>query len=631
MTWLHEVKVGNVDVTSYVLDWTVTRARDSDDVEPATLWIMQGVTSLEVLKHNVDVTIKRGLTTATDQFIFKGKITNISNDNGILRCDLRPPHWVLKRQIINEIFDNTSAEAGDVTSIWETIAKGEDDTITVSTESSASLPLLQYFVCNGETRWDKTQELRKLIKWQSFYRPDTDTYYLQPEGFTEFTTPFTVGINILNNPIWDYDVESIFNDITVLGAFDDARFQESFNGDGVSKIFELTYVPEDTEIYLGSISQANLQVMGIENSSSGFDYTVEREKRQIIFESAPPAGTDNVIINYTYLQQRPVRQKNKTSIEKYGVSMYEVGYDTVLSIEDAKIQAQALIDVFSTPFRSTALFVLDYENLFPGNRITIYDPQNNEVGTELTVNSIVYQYTSEHDVLEVGDKNYRLKDLILDIIQNITSLYKRKKDNQDIITDINLIENSVITHITKERYKASPVEDVLYWGDANQGTWGSFNWGPETETFSLVKRTHSKNVFYDDYTADHYTNTSGSSDVSVTGGQLVFSSGGLYLSQAIHIDNTLITQLTPTWELDSGIVKVEFRTDAGIWRTATNGETLQFSIGSAGGTKITSFSYAFPIIFTGLGDERGTELYMRITETDSSTAAINKMQINING
>lgn len=624
MAWLHEIIIDGTDVTPLVIDWKVERSRDSDDITTATLWTMLAITDLQILKHNAEVTIKRGLTTATDQFIFRGVVTNITNEQGILRCELRPPHWRLQRQNINEVFDNTSSEAGDITEIWKTIAQGENEEITVSAEPSTGLPLLNYFVCKGETRWEKCQELRSLIKWQSYYRPDTDTYYLEPEGFTEYPTQLTVGNNILNNPTWHYDVESIFNDITVIGAYDDARFQESFNGDGVTKTFTLTYVPIDTEVYLGSISEANIQVMGIENSTETYDYTVDKEKKTITFLVAPGAGTSNVIVNYTYLQQRPVRQKNKTSIDAFGVSMYEVGYDTILSIDDAKIQCQALINVFSTPFKSTKLLVLDQDGLFPGNRVAINDVNNSEVGTELTVNKITYQYTAEHDVLEVGDKNYRMKDLLLDIVQNITSLYKRSKDNQEIITDINLVEKDVYVHTTKERYKATKTGGVLYWGDATQGTWGDFNWGESNETFTLAKRVHTKNIFYDDYTADHYMNSAGSSGATVSDG-LSLTAGAIYLSEAIHVDDLLISTLYPEWEVDSGIVKVEFRTDAGIWREATSGQQLRFSIGESG------FAYTFPMVFTGQGDERGTSLYYRITENDSSTANIKKIKVKING
>ena len=629
MGWLTEVKVDNVDVTNYLLDWYVSRSRDSDDVEPATVWLIKGVTTLNVLKHNSEITIKRGLNSATEQFIFKGTVSNITNENGILRCDLRPPHWKLKRQIINAIFDNTTPEAGNIVEIWKTIAKGENQEINVSAEDGSNLPVLNYFVCNGESRWESSQELRKLIKWQSYYRPDTDTYYLEPEGFTSFPTLFEVGKNVLNNPVWHYDMESIWNDITILGAFDDARFQESFDGDGVTKVFEVSLVPSDTEVYLGTMEEENLQRMGVRNSTEDFDYTVEKEKRIIEFETAPPAGTKNVIINYSFIQQRPVRQKNKESISNYGLSMFETSYDTILNIDDAKIQATALIDVYSNPFKSTSLKIIDYLNLFPGNRITILDKENEEIDTEVTVNKITYQFTKEHDEIEVGDKDYRIKDLLLDIAQNITQLYKRNKENQQIVTNVNLFETNLIAHTTYERYKLEPDTGVLYWDDENQGTWDDFDWGDdELESSELIKRTHTGNVFYDDFKSENYnTSSSTGTTINTTDGLLEIVENGTYVTQAIHIDGFNITNVRASWELEQGDAQVEVSTEKGLWRVVQNDTTMFFS--QAEGV-FKSFAYSFPMVFTGGGDETGKELYLRITNTHPTTVKFKKIKIIIN-
>ena len=140
-------------------------------------------------------------------------------------------------------------------------------------------------------------------------------------------------------------------------------------------------------------------------------------------------------------------------------------------------------------------------------------------------------------------------------------------------------------------------------------------------------------LFIDDFTADHYINAAGSSGavINTSAGQLELSSGGIYLTEAIHIDNTLITQITPEWEVGSGTFKVEARTEGNIWRELTSGSTLFFSEGETTGGMLTSFPYVFPMVFTGPGDERGVELYLRITETAASTATVKKIKVKING
>ena len=507
MGWLHQIILDGTDVTDYVYDYTVIDARDSEDADPATIVFLSGITSLGVLKHYNTITIKRGTDTPTDKFIFNGYITNIKQDSGLIVCDLRPPHWNLQTQNITETFDSSSSEAGDIASIWETIATGEDSEITVSSQSSTEYPALTYFVCRGESRWKKSQELRKILRWQSYYKPSDDTYYLEPEGFNSYNTTFEIGKNVFNNPLWKYDFENIINDIKVEGAVSYGRTQESFNGDTVEKVFTLSFYPTDTEVYTPTVSQANLQSFGVVDSTETYDYTVEQEDKTLTFVSAPGSGTDNVIVNYSYFFPRPVRNKDAISIANYGKRQKEIKYETVITVSDAKEQANAILSVFSLPFKSTTLLAQVKDDLFPGYRIRVIDSVNNE-DTNLTVNKIIYSFRNPYDELYVGDYYFRIKDLVFDILSEIERLNTVGRTNPEIITDVVGLDKQLTAHYTKETWQASPESGVLYWNDDNQGTWNDYNWGDGTEeTSTMVYRNHSTLTFYDDFSTTNYIDT----------------------------------------------------------------------------------------------------------------------------
>jgi len=523
--YLHEIKIGDTDILDYVVDFDVYRSRDSDDLNPSKILISKAIGSLGILKFNATITIKRGISTATKQFIFKGIITDIVDNanNGVFECTIRPPNWNLSTQFIVQTFDSGSTEAGVITSIWETIAKGEDEDINVSAQSDSTLPSLTFFLCKGESRWERAQYLKNLIKYQSYYKPSDDTYHLEPEGFTDISGSFNVGKEILNLPNWAYDFENIINQIKVLGAVDRARFQESFTGDDSNKDFTLTYVPEDTEVYIPSVSQANLQVLGIENSTETYAYTVDRENQKISFVVAPSVGADNVIVNYSYVQQRPVIQRNSISIDKYGKREKIIKYDTIVSVDDARTQSDAILSVYANPFRSTILQIRTTTDYFPGNRMSIVDSISDESVT-LTINKIHFKYINEFDIVEVGDKNYKVKDLFYDIIAQIDKLNSNGTDNQEILTDV--LSNDINISISRvfELYSASPDADTLYWDDDNQGEWDNFNWADDTvETRTLVKRVPNKDYFYEDFTTTDYTDTANTTaTVNTTNGRVEF-------------------------------------------------------------------------------------------------------------
>jgi len=69
-----------------------------------------------------------------------------------------------------------------------------------------------------------------------------------------------------------------------------ADSQELFNGDGSTKVFTVTEIP---------VQPLDTVAVDAGAKTEGIDFTVDYGNKQIIFVVAPPAGTDNVAIDYS--------------------------------------------------------------------------------------------------------------------------------------------------------------------------------------------------------------------------------------------------------------------------------------------------------------------------------------------
>ena len=73
--------------------------------------------------------------------------------------------------------------------------------------------------------------------------------------------------------------------------------EDSFNGDGSTKTFTLTY----DDVIHGTVI---VTVDGSEKTE-GTDYTVDYAAGKITFDSAPDTGTGNIVVNYSYFAAEP--------------------------------------------------------------------------------------------------------------------------------------------------------------------------------------------------------------------------------------------------------------------------------------------------------------------------------------
>ena len=139
-------------------------------------------------------------------------------------------------------------------------------------------------------------------------------------------------------------IDKIFNEVEIIGAYQEINLIEKFNGTGTQTQFTLTESPEIVEVLVSDV----LQIGGVEGSTAGYDYTVDKSNKQINFvdTSIPASGTDNVVVNYSTRRPASVVRDNEESKTALGRTVQNVfTYTDIQSVDDAESRGDKLLEV----------------------------------------------------------------------------------------------------------------------------------------------------------------------------------------------------------------------------------------------------------------------------------------------
>ena len=474
---------------------------------------------------NQSVTITRGETTGAEYNIFEGLIAGIEEDDqGLLRFTCRDPLWRLQFKFLTKSYDiNIDTEAGVISDIWTDIA--EDGGITVSAVDSGTTNVLQKFICNDNNRLERMQTLTATLNWQMYYDFINSQVVLEPPGTTVFGTTLTVGGNVVNTPVWKDDLTNMRNNIKINGANSLGVQTEGYSGTGIATEFLLSEEPEDTKVTV----DGDEKLRGVPDSTTTFDYYIDKVLKKVIFLVAPPSDTGNVIIEYSYKIPIPVIQKRQSSIDLYGEQEEVFNFDDLDTVDDAILRLNGFLDNLSIPPTSTQVQTTNVEGVYPGFEVSIVDPIANR-NEQLIVDSVVYQWPESFDLINVGTDVFDTQKYIDNIQTRISKLEQKESINEGILNQIIQFDNLVDVRQVFEIWRTSPEADVLYWDDDNQGTWGNdagstgYNWGDDTdETEILSQRAHTNNKYFEDfYDDDLVDNTNTTAQINTTDHQVEF-------------------------------------------------------------------------------------------------------------
>ena len=489
-----------------MVKWRVLGTNYRQSIGRAIITVVRNILNTFTPTINDTVSIKRGTTTSTDHVSFIGRIVKINEREGFIELECRDPMWELKKQIFTKSYDiGVDPEAGVISDIWSDIVT--DGGVTASAQSSGTVNVLDKYIANDDSRLERCDTLAQTLDWQQFYDYTNNRARLEEKGTTVYATALEVGSNIQNSPIWESDKTAMVNKIKIKGAVVIGDKTETFTGDGAVTSFALTEEPENTLVTVDAGAGAVEKLRGTIDATSTFDYTIDKNLKQLNFVVAPAAGADNVVIVYGYKVPMPIIGKNPTSIEDNGLQEDAFEFDDVKTVDDATLRLRKLLDNIGLPKLTTKLNVINQFDLSIGNQVTVIDSFNNRNET-MIVNNIVQQWPEAFDVADVRDTRFDLDDFLDSISKRIKNLERKESVNETISNILFDFDNTVDIQNQLDIFTASPLADVLYWSDDNQGQWDNFKWNDGTaETETLSQRVHVNSIYWEDFYDDDLIDT----------------------------------------------------------------------------------------------------------------------------
>jgi len=466
MVMQDEVKINGTDITQYRTRWKVTKDWKVA-IDGGALTVSSSISDVLTPAIGDTVTIKRGFTTATDEFLFEGQITQ-------KKPGAATNVFVLKGKLYDAIKNGQTktwdkdidTEAGVGSEIFKSICDNSllsyDSSSITSTGTDESVKIVK-FVQNDEDDFQKMNELAELYKYTITYDYEDGLVNFKPQGFTEYPHTLVVGTAIPGQIDWKDNMEDLINKVKILGAtvYDKLVKTEAGPTDEVT----LDKTPEDTEVrhdHAGADTLLRRGVKDVGIFGTDYDYYVDVDTKKVVLST----NYSDIWIRYGAQVPMPVVLRDQNSIDTYGgpnkiPHFKRFTFDNLKDIKDAEDKGRAILNKYSSPFVTAEKVPISdttiqtYGNILPGALVTINDQTFNQKTETVFVNRVEYSWPHITDKITVGDKIWRTEDWQVTQMEKTERLLAGLNKNQDIIiTLLDISKNIVITK--------SPLQVIRY-------------------------------------------------------------------------------------------------------------------------------------------------------------------------
>ena len=603
---LYKFTINSVDVTSHVLENTkIVLTRSNEGGNYANIVLAKSVSAiLPTLTAGMTVSIERGVVSATESKKFAGRIKTIIDDQNTILIGCFDDIQELKYKYFTTSYDrDIDIEAGEISAIAQDIIEEGGFTASVVATGTASTDVtIKKYISKDQTRYNRIKRLAKIVDYLFYQDYDNDWIRFEPVNSTTHSTPLIVGTNVFNVPVWEEDLESVRNQITVKGAFEEDTREEKFNGDGAEDTFTLTGEPVITECTVGGV----LQTRGITDSTTGFDYTVDPERKTFTFESGsvPGVGVANVVMKYTTRIPAPAVGNEPSSIALYNVTQEEIfTYDDIINVEDAETRLDALLSQLAFAKATTNLETDEYD-LQPGILVEVQDINNPARDDAYTIQTVVINYPDIVDQITIGEVQYSPQEIFESIQTRIRDIEEKETNLTQLLRHVIGLSRVVnyerrYTKLQKDTVSGST---GIYGYPGPRGKYnnnGTSVYGVDGEVLVIEQFIQGKNTFKEYLYDEDFKDTGNTTATWNTGTkEITFTSGQVAQTTAIGL-GTSSSFFTVSIPALTGSVLTEISGDNGsTWQTVTLDLRTAFT------------------------SSDGTGILLRITESDTSTATI---------
>lgn len=576
-----QVKINNIDVSSYCINWEVERTY-GDVLPEMILKFQRGITDSLTLTEGQAVKVWRGSVTSTDEVIFDGYVEKYEPDGGTITVTAIDKIWDLVRKEVVHVYDSTDAFAGKISAIFEDLVETYGG-LTCSVQDSGTTLILDKFICNHTDIFERCKTLADVMNWQFYYLANTDTVYFEPKGYTATGETLFIGnslypTTIIGVPKWQYDITQMVNNVTVVGAYQEIETTESgrigtTTGYTTTSI-QLNFVPISVKVY-GDASNppTTLKTGGSVNSTATYDYYVDSQQKKIY----PKAGTtfttnDYYEIRYSLATPIPINMYDQYSIDTYGEFKKTLTYIDIKSVADAEARGTNYLEQYSQPFIYATLKVKNSTSLLygldAGKTIQIVDDLSlPSVNKLFVINKIRIKWPGSYDEIDVGERFWRLSEFNTNVMEKLKRLEEQELANQEILSQLVTVDNKTSSPLTlKNRYmevttKTGADPEVLYW------------------------RKWKDNVYYEDFYDDTFKDATTTANWDTANTNCTFTTDQIAVSGSIRYNDGTITTAYITASKSADTWWYWLSADGGShWESVTTilGNTLTLTFANPG-------------------------------------------------
>lgn len=592
------VKINDVDVASFLYNWDQNPIL-GDKLKSVAISLSRGVYALvpelETSPTGLTVTIQRGETLATEEFVFRGTVLKretIGNDV-FLKCNDNM-FKAVQKNITKTFRSNIDTEAGKVSEIFKTLATTAGlSTDSTSVQDSGTVLIIKTFICNNADVFERMQRLAELLDWQFYYDSSDDLVYFEPKGTRAGTDTLTVGINILNRPKWKRDGEGRVKEAKLFGGPVQTQTTDTFTASASQTEFGLSEIVTSARVTVDGTEKLG----GLEGQSVDAEYFLDSVDKTITFVT-PLSGGEAVVAEISFLSPLAIVGTNPIST---GLEV-RIDKEDIVKVSDAENYLNTFLGRFGVDFLTTTLQVTKVIDLEIGQTVTVVD-DNESIDSTFIITRIRKTFPYAFDKVEVSTEPLQIEEWQISVEDRIKRIEEKLSQEETLVIFLKAGNRTIKIGREYAKFEKRDISgDTLIWDNLSFGTWDAFNWGetlPGTDT--LQQLIQGGDIYIEDFLDDDFEGA-GNASWSNTG-SVLFTSGQIALSTTVEFNNGN-------------------RTQAKLTSTEVSG-SFDYELSANGGSNFEAVTSGVLHTFTN----QGNDLRFRITENSASTGEISEIKI----
>ena len=283
------------------------------------------------------------------------------------------------------------------------------------------------------------------------------------------------------------DVQSVKNRFYVYGARQLIQYPtQTFVADGVGSVFTLTYPPSNTKVQVSGVFKKGDIYMGAQNNTSGADYLVSYNDKQIIFVSGTaygyssiPGNLVNVVVDYS--QSRPIVKlaEDFSSIAAYGKRSAEIVDENIVDPQMAINIAKSQLALNKDPKIQGNLAVKGVVIATPGQTCNVDFPYEGQPSQTMNILEAKYTFNTINNFSErvlsvkVSQRVANITDVLKNLLMDVKRLQAGQVDNTTLMTRLISGVGSVGLQVPSWKIKTRTSGHSFILGHTTNGKLGS--------------------------------------------------------------------------------------------------------------------------------------------------------------